>query len=54
LGKFNENAYENETKKKKFFYLGPDNNWNKNLNTQIRKEIEKKFFKEMKELGYIK
>ena len=54
LGNFNENAFGNEYKKKKFFYLGPENKWNKNLDFKIRDAIENKFFNEMKELGYIK
>ena len=54
LGNFNENAYENSEKKIKFFNLGPDNNWQKNLDKQIKKEIEEKFSKEMRELNYLK
>jgi len=41
----------NETKK--FFNLGPKNNWKDLLPDQIRLEIEKKFRKEMIELGYL-
>ena len=41
----------NETKK--FFNLGPKNNWKDLLPNQIRLEIEKKFRKEMIELGYL-
>ncbi len=37
----------------KFFNLGPDNNWQKLLNTQIIKDIEESFKKEMMELGYL-
>ena len=54
LGKFNENAFENEHKKKNFFYLGPENQWHKNLDNKIINEIENKFNNEMKELEYIK
>ena len=54
LGNFNENAYENSEKKIKFFNLGPDNNWQKNLDKQIKKEIEETFSKEMRELNYLK
>jgi len=54
LGKFNENAFESEHKKKKFFYLGPENQWRKNLDNKIINEIENKFNNEMKELEYIK
>ena len=53
-GYFNENAYENIKKKKKFFNLGPENNWKNLLNKKIIKEIETKFSSEMKELGYLK
>tara|TARA_B100000963_G_scaffold65223_1_gene53405 strand:- start:1629 stop:2462 length:834 start_codon:yes stop_codon:yes gene_type:complete len=37
----------------KFFNLGPDNNWQKLLDTQIKEDIEKNFQKEMTELGYL-
>ena len=40
-------------KKIDFFNLGPDNNWKKILDNEIREKIEKNFCKEMKELGYI-
>ena len=36
--------------KKKFFNLGPDNDWETHLPNNIRKEIEINFMKEMKEL----
>ena len=36
-----------------FFNLGPDNNWKKILKTDISKEIEIIFEKEMVELGYL-
>ena len=52
-GKFNENAYENIDKKKKFFHLGPNNNWEKVLESKIKDEIERSLSTEMKELGYI-
>ena len=39
--------------KNKFFYLGPKNNWKKMLDLKLKKEIEDKFEKEMKELGYL-
>ncbi|WP_143323928.1 sulfotransferase domain-containing protein, partial [Candidatus Pelagibacter communis] len=38
--------------KKKFFNLGPDNRWDV-LNTEIKEKIEKQFYKEMLELGYV-
>ena len=37
-----------------FFNLGPENNWKNFLNKKIANKIEKKFRKEMLELGYIK
>ena len=39
--------------KKKNFNLGPDNDWKKLLNKNIRLEIEEKFKDEMVELGYL-
>ena len=39
-------------KSKKFFFLGPDNNWEKLLDKEIKKKIEFAFEKEMKELKY--
>lgn len=53
-GNFNENAYETIDKKKKFFNLGPKNNWENILDKKIRDEIEIKLTEEMKELGYLK
>ena len=52
-GQFNENAFENAYTKKKFFYLGPKNNWENILDNKIKKEIESKLSEEMKELGYL-
>ena len=52
-GEFEENAFENKERKKKFFYLGPKNNWKNLLNENIRQEIENKLSSEMKELGYL-
>ena len=40
-------------KKKKFFNLGPSNDWKKLLDKDIRLEIEEKFKDEMLELGYL-
>ena len=37
----------------KFFNLGPENNWQKLLDTQIKEDIEESFQKEMLELGYL-
>ena len=51
---FVESILDKNTKtKKNFFYLGPNNKWSKNLDIDIRKNIEKKFYHEMKELGYL-
>ncbi len=38
---------------KKFFNLGPNNDWNKVLDGSLAEEIVNKFQKEMKELKYI-
>ena len=40
-------------KKKKFFNLGPRNDWKKSLDKKFVDEIENSFKDEMKELGYI-
>ena len=51
---FDEAATDKLTKsKKKFFNLGPNNNWKKILPNNIKEKIEKNFEKEMKELGYL-
>ena len=52
-GSFNENAYETIDKEKKFFNLGPQNNWENILDKKIKNEIEIKLSIEMKELGYL-
>ena len=52
-GRFKENAYETLNKKKDFFHLGPENDWKTISNKDIIKELEDKFHKEMKELGYL-
>ena len=39
--------------RKKFFNLGPKNNWREKLDKKISNEIEKKFENEMIELGYL-
>ena len=36
-----------------FFNLGPENDWQKILNTKISSEIEANFHKEMKNIGYL-
>jgi len=51
---FLESITDNKTgKKKKFFYLGPKNNWNYLLDRKIVDDINIKFETEMKELGYL-
>ena len=53
-GQFNENTQNKEDGGKvNFFHLGPKNLWHKNLNEKIVSKIEKNFFIEMKELGYL-
>ena len=44
---------KNTGKLKDFFNLGPDNDWKKILNPEIKNKIEKAFQNEMKELGYL-
>ena len=39
--------------KKKFFNLGPENNWKNLQDKKIINEIETNFSAEMKELGYL-
>ena len=50
---FVEAPFGGITDKKKFFNLGPKNNWREFLPTKIKSEIEKKFEKEMIKLGYL-
>ncbi len=53
-GSFKESATNKNTgQKKNFFYLGPNNDWKKLLDNNIRQEIEKKFKNEMQYLGYL-
>jgi hypothetical protein len=52
-GYFDENAYKTIGKKKKFFNLGPENNWKNLQDKKIINEIETNFSAEMKELGYL-
>lgn len=56
-GGFKENAHDRTdkaiNKKKKFFYLGPDNNWKDSLDKKIKDKIEFELSTEMKELGYL-
>ena len=53
IGTFHENAFRTSEKKINFFNLGPNNKWQKNLNSNIKIEIEQKFLNEMRELGYL-
>jgi len=51
---FIESAIDKYSKtQKKFFNLGPENKWEKNLPTSIKLKIENEFKKEMEELGYL-
>jgi hypothetical protein len=50
---FEESALDKFNKRKNFFNLGPENKWEKLLSEKIRKKIEIKFFKEMKDLKYL-
>ena len=53
INRFVESIKSSENKKKKFFNLGPKNNWKEILEKKYVKEIENSFNSEMKELGYI-
>ena len=51
---FIESVHDRDSNgKKKFFNLGPSNDWKKLLDKDIRLEIEEKFKGEMLELGYL-
>jgi len=53
-GLFKESVFDKKVPiKKQFFNQGPKNNWQLSLNNKIKNEIEKKFHKEMNEVGYI-
>ena len=52
-GLFNENVYDSKKNKIRFFNKGPSNDWTKVLDKKIQDDIEKIFYKEMKELNYI-
>ena len=52
-GLFNENVYDSKKNKIRFFNKGPSNDWTKVLDKKIQDDIEKIFYKEMKELDYI-
>ena len=51
---FNEGVLNKKTKNKvNFFYMGSKNRWEELLNKEITQSIEKNFYKEMKEIGYL-
>ena len=51
---FSESKIDKKTGKKiPFFNLGPENDWKKYLDSNLRKKIEIAFEKEMVELGYL-
>ncbi len=50
---FIDNSATNKNFKKKFFRLGPKNNWEDLLDSEIKSKIETHFKKEMIELGYL-
>ena len=53
-GLFKEGVLNKKTNNKaNFFHLGPKNKWQENLDKKIINEIEKNFYNEMKELGYL-
>ena len=54
-GLFKEGVLNKKTNNKaNFFHLGPKNKWQENLDKKIINEIEKNFYNEMIELGYLK
>ena len=50
---FKESSKDKKGNIKKFFHLGPKNNWEKILDQNIKESIEKEFQNELLELGYI-
>lgn len=50
---FREAISDKNNNKKKFFFLGPKNNWENLLPIDIRWNLEKSFEDEMKELNYL-
>jgi len=54
-GLFKESVINKKTDSKvNFFHLGPKNKWQDILDKKIVSEIEKNFYSEMRELGYLK
>ena len=52
-GKFKENSFDKSGEQNKFFYLGPNNNWENSLKKEEVELINICFEKEMKELKYL-
>ena len=53
-GLFKENVLnKKDNSKVNFFHLGPANNWKDTLDEDVKNKIEKNFYNEMKELGYL-
>ena len=52
-GHFKESNLSKSGKTKVFFREGPNKKWQNSLNKKISDKIERKFFKEMSELGYL-
>ena len=53
-GLFKENVLnKKDGNKVNFFHLGPANNWKDSLNEDVKNKIEKDFYQEMTELGYL-
>ena len=51
---FSESVINEKTgSKNKFFFLGPKNNWQELIDEKTVYQINKKFKKEMEELGYL-
>jgi hypothetical protein len=50
---FEESILRPDGTRKKFFNLGPDNDWKKILDPKIASQIENRFRTEMEELGYL-
>ena len=50
---FVEASQDMDGSNKKFFNLGPQNDWKKTLDTETITKIENSFENEMKELGYL-
>ena len=47
------NTAKNRQLKRKFFNLGPENDWKKLLSNEMNEKVKKLFKKEMEEIGYI-